>query len=248
MSKNTNSIYISLVIILVTCVIGAYIFYGLEKEEGLHKPNIYTIEHFLTDDECDRLVKLIREYNIPSRLTHYSGDKDFRTSNTHHFSESDTFTKKINDKICKHLVIDPKFGEPMQGQYYKPGNQFKNHYDWFDPNHKEVWNKFGKPQGGQRTWTFMIYLNDTEEGGETYFPKLDKTFYPKKGTALVWLNTLGDKNDPNPDMLHSGKPVKKGEKFIVTKWFRKTIYLTNNIHLSLLTLDGSSNTFIDIPD
>jgi prolyl 4-hydroxylase len=39
---------------------------------------------------------------------------------------------------------------------------------------------------GQRTYTFMIYLNEVKEGGETEFKKLNQSFSPMKGKALIW--------------------------------------------------------------
>ena len=66
----------------------------------------------------------------------------------------------------------------------------------------------------------MIYLNDVEEGGETFFPFLSIAFYPKKGQALIW-NNLSFDGMPNKQTLHQGKPVLKGSKAIITKWFRE---------------------------
>ena len=62
------------------------------------------------------------------------------------------------------------FSEPIQAQYYQVGQQFKAHTDYFDPgtNTSDVNLK------GNRTWTFMIYLNNVEVGGETYFPNINK--------------------------------------------------------------------------
>ena len=64
----------------------------------------------------------------------------------------------------------------------------------------------------------MTYLNNVEEGGETHFPELGETIVPKLGRAVIWYNL--DKNgDLDRDTLHQGKPIIKGEKYIITKWF-----------------------------
>ena len=66
----------------------------------------------------------------------------------------------------------------------------------------------------------MVYLNDVKNGGETFFPSLNKSFKPIKGTALVW-NNLNYDDMPNVNTIHQGKPVLRGHKSIITKWFRE---------------------------
>jgi prolyl 4-hydroxylase len=74
--------------------------------------------------------------------------------------------------------------------------------------------------GGQRTWTAMAYLNEPEEGGETFFPKLGIKVSPKIGNLLVW-NNMDSLGKPNHDTLHAGLPVVAGSKYIITKWYRE---------------------------
>ena len=71
---------------------------------------------------------------------------------------------------------------------------------------------------GQRTWTFMVYLNNVEEGGETFFRHFDRKFVPSQGTAVVWNNLYPD-GSPNPFTIHEALPVIKGNKWVITKWF-----------------------------
>jgi len=77
-----------------------------------------------------------------------------------------------------------------------------------------------EPQGGQRTWTAMIYLNEPEGGGATGFSYLDLAVEPKLGRILIWNNMAVD-GSPNPWTQHEGQPVAKGVKYIVTKWYRE---------------------------
>jgi hypothetical protein len=39
--------------------------------------------------------------------------------------------------------------------------------------------------GTESRYTFLLYLNDDFKGGETAFPKLNKTITPKKGTFYL---------------------------------------------------------------
>ena len=65
----------------------------------------------------------------------------------------------------------------------------------------------------------MIYLNNVDSGGETHFPKLNLNLVPKRGTLVLW-NNLNEDTTVNYELLHSGKPVISGDKWILTKWLR----------------------------
>jgi len=73
---------------------------------------------------------------------------------------------------------------------------------------------------GNRTWTFMVYLNHVMEGGGTKFFAIDKVIQPKVGMAVVW-NSLYPDGVVNPDTLHAGLPILQGQKYVITKWFRE---------------------------
>jgi prolyl 4-hydroxylase len=105
----------------------------------------------------------------------------------------------------------------MQAQHYAVGQQFKGHTDYFEPGTKEFLQYAS--QRGQRTWTFMLYLNDGCEGGETEFPDLKIKIQPKQGSALIWNNLLPN-GRPNHLTLHQSHPIISGEKWVITKWFR----------------------------
>jgi prolyl 4-hydroxylase len=180
---------------------------------------IYTIEDFLTPEECAELIRRAEGNLTLSRTTHYSDDKDFRTSTTCHLNRhADPFVEYIDDKISTCLGIRWPYSEPIQMQHYALGEQLKGHHDYFEMAASDYSRLTGK--AGQRTWTFVVYLNTVEKGGETYFPYIDCKFRPKQGTAALW-NDLFPDGVPNRNTLHSSLPVECGEKFIITKWFRE---------------------------
>ena len=112
-------------------------------------------------------------------------------------------------------------GEPLQGQCYGPGEYFKQHCDWFS---EEEYVKHCQIAGGQRTWTCMVYLNSVEEGGQTRFEHIDREYTPQPGLALMWNNLDSASGEPNHFALHEAKPVLKGTKYVLTKWFRERSY------------------------
>ena len=66
----------------------------------------------------------------------------------------------------------------------------------------------------------MIYLNEPDAGGATRFRHLDKIVQPETGKLVVWSN-LGPDGLINPFTLHAGMKVRKGVKYVITKWYRE---------------------------
>lgn len=179
---------------------------------------ICQLKSFLNEDECHELIQRIDVNRRPSTIADANGDDYFRTSETCDLDHKDSFVAEIDAKICEFANIDPAFGEPLQGQRYAEGQEFKSHTDFFDP-HGQDFKKFCS-ESGQRTWTFMIYLNEPGAGGATRFVKLNKKFAPKTGDLLCWNNLQAD-GSINDLTLHHGMKVRQGTKYVITKWFRE---------------------------
>ena len=197
------------------------------EKTGIYIPNakkldtelaeFYTLNNFLNTEECDQLTELIKKKLRPSTIAADGEiDETYRTSRTCDLGElTDPLIADIDRRICSLLGIHPSYSEITQGQYYKPGEEFKVHTDYFEgPAFEEH-----ARERGQRTFTFMVYLNDVESGGETEFVRLKQTIKPKKGLALIW-NSLNKDGSNNHNTLHQAHPVQSGVKSIITKWFR----------------------------
>lgn len=177
---------------------------------------------FLTATECEELICLMQGLLRPSTITQPDPDPEFRTSSTAHLSnELLGKSSNINFRISNVLALDPTWGEPLQGQRYSISQQFKPHTDYFEGQDIK---KHFTALLGQRSWTFMAYLNEPKEGGSTWFPRLGCSITPQIGMGLAWPNQLSN-GQCNPDTLHSGQPIIQGEKYIITKWFREPLYL-----------------------
>lgn len=181
---------------------------------------IYMLDDFMTPEECEAMIAVSTPHLVPSPITiETEDDKYFRTSSTCHLTYlKDKIITDIDQRIAERLGINLNYSEGIQAQRYEVGQQFKPHTDFFEPGSKE-YAEFASEQGN-RTWTFMVYLNETPKGGGTHFPNLEHTFYPKIGRAVVWNNLYAD-GTPNRDTLHAGMPVEEGHKVIITKWFRE---------------------------
>ncbi len=176
---------------------------------------------FLTPEHCGQLIELIDAGRRPSEIADPNGDDYFRTSETCDLPGDAAPVRELEQLLEPFTGIDPKFGEPVQGQRYAVGQEFKQHTDYFEPG-GEDFTKFCSV-AGQRTWTFMIYLNEVEAGGGTRFKVIGKTFHPEVGKLLGWNNHRAD-GSLNPATLHHGMKVRKGVKYVITKWYREKVW------------------------
>jgi len=186
--------------------------------QGGSRAELYTADSFLTPDACGEIVDLILAQLRPSTITSPPGtyDTTFRTSRTCDLSDSDSAVARLDQKIYSAIGFDKSLAEPTQGQHYEVGQVFKTHTDFFKPYELE---KYTMGALGQRTWTFMIYLNEPAGGGETEFPDLGVKVAPKLGRAVIW-NNLRASGEGNDATRHQSLPVTGGTKTIITKWFR----------------------------
>lgn len=179
---------------------------------------LYVWNAFLSPDECHALCRKIDANSHPSPLFEKEKHEGVRTSDTCDLDVYDPLVSEIDARIANLLGIDRSHGEPLQGQRYQTGQQFKEHVDFFYID-QPYWEQYAR-QGGQRTWTAMVYLNVPEGGGATAFRFLDLSVGPQPGRLLIWNNMALD-GSPNPWTEHSGQPVEAGTKYIVTKWYRE---------------------------
>lgn len=173
---------------------------------------------FLSPDLCAALVALVETNRRPSELADANGDYAFRTSETCDLSADDPAVRQLEERLFAFNHIDPAHGEPVQGQRYAVGQEFKPHTDYFEPDGADF-TRFCSV-AGNRTWTFMIYLNAVEAGGGTRFKVLGKTFQPEVGKLVCWNNKRTDGRF-NPNTLHHGMKVRAGVKYVITKWYRE---------------------------
>jgi len=213
----------------------ASVYTGERPEWDMHKPDPaltrigvngiegYELTHFLTPSDCEKLIDLINNNHTRSTVSSEDSSEgvidECRTSSSAFFDTTDPFIQAIEQKIADAIGIDLKYGEAMQGQMYEVGGFFKEHHDYFGSSNEGIYQNYC--QDGDRTWTFIIYLNDEGlEGGDTHFPAVNLLIKPSAGKAICWRN-LNPNGTPNSSTLHAGLPPTKGRKYIITKWFRE---------------------------
>ena len=181
------------------------------------KADIFAMGDFMSPQECRKMIAMIDEVARPSATFDRTYGDEYRTSYSGDVDPHDPFVRKITRRIDDLLGLDPTWGETIQGQRYLPGQEFQAHTDWF-PASTAYWDQ-EKARGGQRSFTAMAFLNPVDEGGSTDFPRLNISIEPRPGALLIW-NNADPEGVPNPWTIHAGKPVVRGVKYIITKWYR----------------------------
>ena len=181
---------------------------------------LFQCPYFLSAETCAReLIAMIDRGRRPSTIADDNGDTAFRTSETCDLPPDHPAVRDVETRLHDTNGIDPAFGEPLQGQRYGTGQEFKPHTDYFTPGGAD-YDRYCSV-AGQRTWTFMIYLSEPDAGGGTRFKHLGKTVKPETGKLLCWNNRLAD-GGVNPATLHHGMKVRRGTKYVLTKWYRES--------------------------
>lgn len=136
----------------------------------------------------------------------------------------------IQNKISEHSGLPLENQELLTIIRYKPGEEFKPHFDALDTNSEYF--QFEKKLGGQRLKTYIICLKQAEMGGFTGFPKINKNELLRPGDCIWWDNV--DKfGNIYEDSIHCGRCPIIGEKWILTCWIRENKYIAvnrNNIY------------------
>jgi prolyl 4-hydroxylase len=193
----------------------------------LNAPRIVVLGNLLSGDECDAMITYTEQRLQRSPVV---ADSNGRTELHAHRTSSGAMLQRGESELIARIEArlagltqwPAENGEGLQLLRYDGGNEYRPHYDWFNPalpgprKHLE--------RGGQRVATIIMYLSDVEQGGATSFPNIGLQVQPKKGGAVFFANT-DPYGAPDPQTLHAGEPVVKGVKFIATKWLRERAYV-----------------------
>ncbi|MDG2004330.1 MAG: 2OG-Fe(II) oxygenase [Novosphingobium sp.] len=185
------------------------------------KLELFILRNFLSGQECAELIAMIEGERHPSSLANDDSQPMFRTSETCFLSHAKPAVAALDARLAAISGIDPAHGEALQGQRYELGQEFKAHTDFFEPSAADYDEHCAV--SGQRTWTFMIYLNDVAAGGATRFKAINKIVKPEAGKLLAWNNRHPD-GSLNAATLHHAMKVRKGLKYVVTRWYRERVW------------------------
>jgi len=187
----------------------------------LRDPRVVVVAGFLSDAECDEMMAAARQRLARSETvdvgTGGSEVNAARTSEGMFFSRGESpLIARIEARLAAFTRWPVENGEGLQVLRYRPGAEYKPHYDYFDPEQP------GTPailkRGGQRVATVVMYLNTPEQGGATVFPDVQLEVAAQRGYAVFFSYA---QPHPHTRTLHGGAPVVAGEKWVATKWLRQ---------------------------
>jgi prolyl 4-hydroxylase len=181
------------------------------KQMVSETPHIGVFTEFLTTRECGYLASIAQPFFARAVIRDLeTGDErpdPVRTSDTAtlHWVLEDPVVHAINRRIAAVTQTSTSQGEPMQIFRYAPGQEFRRHVD-ADLRRANV-----------RVMTFLIYLNDDYEGGETLFTRTGMFVRGGTGDAVMFRNTLPS-GELDERAEHAGLPVKRGQKLLASRW------------------------------
>ncbi|XP_050363905.1 probable prolyl 4-hydroxylase 9 isoform X2 [Argentina anserina] len=199
------------------------------------KPRALYFLGFAKAEQCESVIRAAKAKLRPSTLALRKGEtvestKGTRTSSGTFISASEDETgilDIIEQKIARATMLPRDHGEAFNVLRYEIGQKYDSHYDAFNPD------EYGKQQS-QRFASFLLYLSDVEEGGETMFPfengsNMDIGYdykkciglkvKPRQGDGLLFYSVLPN-GTIDQTSLHGSCPVIRGEKWVATKWIR----------------------------
>lgn len=188
---------------------------------SLKEPRIVVLGNLLSADECDRMIALAAQRLARSETvqvdTGASEVNDARTSDGMFFERGEfDVCVRLEARLAALFGWPVENGEGLQVLRYRPGAEYKPHYDYFDIDRP------GTPailkRGGQRVASIVCYLNTPTRGGATTFPDVGLEVAPVRGHAVFFSY---DRPLPSTRSLHGGAPVLEGEKWVATKWLRE---------------------------
>lgn len=194
------------------------------KRAVSERPRIRVIEGFASPAECDWLIALAEDRLNPAWVWDPAtgeGRPDPNRTNRAldlRLGQMDVVVQVVRARIAAASNLPLPIFEPAQIMRYAVGEEFRAHHDFLDPAHAGHGPQLAR--FGQRIATFLIYLNDDYEGGETTFPRAGFSHRGRKGDALLFANVDSATRAPDPMTLHAGRPPIRGEKWIFSQWIR----------------------------
>ncbi|HYD89119.1 MAG TPA: 2OG-Fe(II) oxygenase [Vitreimonas sp.] len=185
-------------------------------------PRIGQSEGFLEPELCDYLIAraapLQASALVYDPISGRAAESDIRSNSVATFGllDLDLPLLLIRERIAATMGVPVSHLERTSVFRYLPGQTFGPHYDFLQPSPQldaEI------AEMGQRPLTFLVYLNDAFEGGETRFLKLDRKFKPAAGGALFFYN-VDEHGAPDPLTEHEGAPPTRGEKWLLSQFIR----------------------------
>jgi prolyl 4-hydroxylase len=188
-------------------------------------PRIAIAEGFASAAECDWLIARARPRLSLAEIYDPAGKGGARDTNIRdnrvaqfNIAQSDVILALLRERIARATGLAVEHMEPAMVMHYETGQQFAPHFDFVDP--EQPGQQADIARHGQRVATFLLYLDDGGDGGETEFVDLGWRHRGRKGDALIFHN-VDAQGRPDRRTRHAGLPPRAGEKWLLSQWIRK---------------------------
>lgn len=168
--------------------------------EGLE---IYTIDNFLSLDECNKLIEQSEQIGFEEAGVNVDGAQKMMKmvrNNERIMYEDQEYASLLWQKLEPFIKpeiensIASGLNEMFRFYKYNPSQRFKMHRD----------GSYKRNESECSYYTFLIYLNEGYEGGETKFAS-GEIITPKTGTALIFEHS----------QRHEGAALISGIKYVL---------------------------------
>lgn len=178
-------------------------------------------ENAFSKEYCEDLIKAYdNAIEAGHGRTRQDSDKNFskvQKSDTQLFNPSNNIQIPIPD-VAKFSEIFWGKCYPIYEEQFAPLKDSGSHSSYYFKMQKtnlregyHIWHYESCTKAvSNRILTWMLYLNDVEEGGETEFLYQSMRVKPKQGTLLIWPAAFTH--------THRGNPPLSNEKYVVTGW------------------------------
>jgi hypothetical protein len=192
-----------------------------ERRIERNQPHIESLASFLPRWVCNYVIGMAAPLLSRGKVIDEHGGESVRgeRSNavmTFGLADSDFLLEMVNLRTARAVAMPPENAEGLGVLHYRPGESYAPHSDFIPETPANAAQLAAR---GQRLRTLLVYLNEGFEGGETAFPRLGVGFKPPAGCALIFHN-VGADGCADPLTLHAGTSPTRGEKWVVSKWFR----------------------------
>ncbi|MBE8727382.1 prolyl hydroxylase family protein [Flavobacterium hungaricum] len=164
---------------------------------------IYTIDNFLTVEECNKLIEKSEQIGFQEAAVSIDGAQKMMKmvrDNERILYEDEEYASLLWKKLKSYVKSEVEnstavgLNEMFRFYKYQPGQRFKMHRD----------GSYKRNESEFSYYTFLIYLNDKYEGGETKFAS-GEVISPKTGTALIFEHS----------QRHEGAALISGIKYVL---------------------------------
>lgn len=175
------------------------------KRQELRGDVVFVIHDFLSAGECRELIECSEQVGFDDAPVTTAAGPEMRPdwrNNTRVMLDDPALADRLFARAQPFLVPSWNYRKPvgfnerLRWYRYTVGQRFAPHYDGC----------YARDNGERSEFTFLIYLNDDYEGGETRFfePEL-LVVTPRTGLALVF----------HHPQLHEGAAIERGVKYVL---------------------------------